>query len=249
MLFKYRLRCIHMDSLNFFKAITDVVVNYNKINLESAGSIIFLTELEKLIRNEKTDEALIMTQISILFEGFYRYTNNDSLKKELGILRAKRWEHHFGAPTITFLLTYNNQIEQTTQFFDELTAENKTIQNPWQIKMEQDVAIDSDNNVLSAPTSISKVHTPSSREVTGLFTKTHNPFGGFTTTPCDPVSQKFLSHAALLAKSGGKVLEVGAAFGAATFEHSEYINRKGQFPDDLLLPEHGKESIGAIGII
>ncbi|MDR3504325.1 MAG: class I SAM-dependent methyltransferase [Legionella sp.] len=207
-----------MDSLNFLKAITELIESYNKTNIEAAGRVIFLTELGRLIRNEKTDEALIMTQASVLFEGFYRYSNNDTLKKELGLLRAKRWAHHFGTPTITFLLTYNNQIEQTLRFFNESTTETITIQTPWLITKEHTNVIDNDNNVLSDPESILKIHTPSSREVTGLFTKTHNPFGGFTTAPCDPISQKFLMDAALLAKNEGKVLEIGAAFGAATLE-------------------------------
>lgn len=31
-------------------------------------------------------------------------------------------------------------------------------------------------------------------------------------------------------------------------ERIEYINRKGQFPDDLLIAEKGQESVGGIGI-
>jgi SAM-dependent methyltransferase len=42
--------------------------------------------------------------------------------------------------------------------------------------------------------------------------------GGFTTAACDPFSQRFIEQAAQLAKSGGKVLEIGAAFGTATLE-------------------------------
>ena len=46
-----------------------------------------------------------------------------------------------------------------------------------------------------------------------------------------------------------EVLDRSLVKAGFSVEHSEYINRKGQFPDDLLLPEQGKESIGAIGMM
>ena len=33
-----------------------------------------------------------------------------------------------------------------------------------------------------------------------------------------------------------------------TIEYCAYMNRVGQFPDDLLMPEYGKESVGAIAM-
>ena len=92
------------------------------------------------------------------------------------------------------------------------------IDRPWLISKIESFSIDHDNNVVTDPKSVSSVDAPLTRKTTGIFTKTHNPFGGFTTTPCDPVSQRFMEHAALSAKHGGKVLEIGAAFGAATLE-------------------------------
>nr|WP_248295683.1 class I SAM-dependent methyltransferase [Legionella pneumophila] len=160
-----------------------------------------------------------MTQATILFEGFYRHLSNESLKNDFQIIRAKRWERHFGTPTITFLLSFKTQIDQTTKLFNELTLKTEPpIELPWNISKIDGFSIDLDNNIVTDPKSVSRVEAPSSRESTGIFTKTHNPFGGFTTTPCDPVSQRFIEHAALSAKQGGKVLEIGAAFGAATLE-------------------------------
>jgi hypothetical protein len=147
-------------------------------------------------------------------EGFYRYLSESSLKTEVQALRAKRWMRHFGTPTITFLLSFKAQIDQTTKLFEE----NELDVFPWNIEPADDLLVDRDNGVITDPKSISRVEVPAAREVTGIFTKTYNPFGGFTTTPCDPVSQQFIAHAALSAKSGGKVLEIGAAFGAATLE-------------------------------
>ena len=46
-----------------------------------------------------------------------------------------------------------------------------------------------------------------------------------------------------------EVLDRSLVRAGFSVEHSEYINRQGQFPEDLLLPEYGKESIGAIGMV
>ncbi|WP_010655119.1 class I SAM-dependent methyltransferase [Fluoribacter dumoffii] len=208
-----------MEFLDFCKAIQEAVENDNKSNGVSEKNLILLTELDKIIKSDEVNKSLSMTQATILFEGFYRHLSTESLKKDFQIIRAKRWEHHFGAPTITFLLSFKSQIDKTTKLFDELTLEEEsTIDFPWFISKIEGFSIDHDNNVVTDPKSVSRVDAPLTKETTGIFTKTHNPFGGFTTTPCDPVSQRFIEHAALSAKKGGKVLEIGAAFGAATLE-------------------------------
>ncbi|WP_392538577.1 class I SAM-dependent methyltransferase [Legionella sp. 227] len=208
-----------MEFLDFCKAIQEAVENDNKNNGVSEKNLILLAELDKIIKSDEVNKSLSMTQATILFEGFYHHLSTESLKKDLQIIRAKRWEHHFGTPTITFLLSFKLQIDKTTKLFDELTLEaESTIDFPWLISKIEGFSIDHDNNVVTDPKSVSRVDAPLTREITGIFTKTHNPFGGFTTTPCDPVSQRFIEHAALSAKKGGKVLEIGAAFGAATLE-------------------------------
>ncbi|AUH71124.1 class I SAM-dependent methyltransferase [Legionella sainthelensi] len=208
-----------MEFLDFCKAIQEAVENDNKNNGVSEKNLILLAELDKIIKSDEVNKSLSMTQATILFEGFYHHLSTESLKKDLQIIRAKRWEHHFGTPTITFLLSFKLQIDKTTKLFDELTLEaESTIDFPWLISKIEGFSIDHDNNVVTDPKSVSRVDAPLTRETTGIFTKTHNPFGGFTTTPCDPVSQRFIEHAALSAKKGGKVLEIGAAFGAATLE-------------------------------
>ncbi|VEB33665.1 class I SAM-dependent methyltransferase [Legionella cherrii] len=208
-----------MEFLDFCKAIQESVENYNKINGVSEKNLILLAELDKIIKSDEVNKSLCITQATILFEGFYRHLSTESLKKDFQIIRAKRWEHHFGTPTITFLLSFKTQIDKTTKLFDELTLEAEPpIYLPWYISKIEGFSIDHDNNVVTCPKSVLNVDAPLTRETTGIFTKTHNPFGGFTTTPCDPVSQQFIEHAALSAKTGGKVLEIGAAFGAATLE-------------------------------
>lgn len=208
-----------MEFLDFCKAIQETVESHNNANGVSEKNLILLTELDKIIKSDEPNKSLCMTQATILFEGFYRHLNSESLKRDFQVIRAKRWEQHFGTPTITFLLSFKTQIDQTTILFDELTLEKeRSIALPWLISKIDGFSIDSDNNVITDPKSIARVEAPPAREATGIFTKTHNPFGGFTTTPCDPVSQRFIAHAALSAKQGGKVLEIGAAFGAATLE-------------------------------
>ncbi|WP_412758170.1 class I SAM-dependent methyltransferase [Legionella bozemanae] len=208
-----------MDFLDFCKAIQEAVENDNKSNGVPEKNLILLAELDKIIKSDEKNKSLCMTQATILFEGFYRHLNTESLKKDFQMIRARRWEHHFGTPTITFLLSFKSQIDKTTKLFDELSLEAEPpVDLPWLISKIEGFSIDHDNNVVTDPKSVSRVDTPLTRETTGIFTKTHNPFGGFTTTPCDPVSQRFIEHAALTAKKGGKVLEIGAAFGAATLE-------------------------------
>jgi ubiquinone/menaquinone biosynthesis C-methylase UbiE len=206
-----------MEFLDFCKAIQEAIENDNKSNGVSKKNLILLAELDKIIKSDEVNKSLCMTQATILFEGFYRHLSTESLKKDLQIIRANRWEHHFGTPTITFLLSFKTQIDQTAKLFDELSIE-PLIEPPWNISKIEELSIDRDNDIVTDPKCIIRVEAPSSRESTGIFTKTHNPFGGFTTTPCDPVSQRFIEHAALSAKKGGKVLEIGAAFGAATLE-------------------------------
>lgn len=207
-----------MELFYFCTAIQEIIKNFNKNNGISKKSLVFLAALEKIIeKNDKLNHVLCMTQATILFEGFYRSIREKSLKNDFQNIRAKRWEHHFGTPTITFLLSFKQQIDKTTMLFNASTLEAElTSELPWLIFKLDGYSIDLDNGIMINPQSITHVEAPSSRESTGLFTKTHNPFGGFTTTPCDPVSQKFIEHAALAAKRGGRVLEIGAAFGAAT---------------------------------
>lgn len=209
-----------MNFLDFYKTIKKAIDSQNKIDqalLQSKKNQYLLSELDRLITNDETDNHLKMTPASILFEGFYRHLDSTDLKKILTEVKAKRWKQHFGTPTITFLLTYKHQIDQTKQLFDNFANLKESVRDvPWLVSKENGFVIDKDNEVIADPRSVSRIATPQSREVTGMFTKTHNPFGGFTTTPCDPVSQKFIEHAALAAQNGGKVLEIGAAFGAAT---------------------------------
>jgi ubiquinone/menaquinone biosynthesis C-methylase UbiE len=125
----------------------------------------------------------------------------------------------FKCLAITFLLSYQSQLAATKELFDRhLTLEKKQSISPWDIHPKKNAVWDKNNHIYADPQSLFGVETPIDREKTGFFTKTHNPLGGFTTTACDRISQKFIQHAGKCAKHGGKALEIGAAFGAATLE-------------------------------
>lgn len=203
---------------DFCLALKSAFDRESKINhmlFQSEKNQLFLRELDKISANDKVNEHVKMTQASILFEGFYRQIDKSEFKRILTDVKIKRWEKHFGTPTLTFLLTYKQEINQTEHFFQNLDLEDSF---PWLINIRSDFVIDHDNDIICSSNCIFQIDTPPSREITGVFTKTHNPLGGYTTTPCDPISQQFLEHVVVIGQSGGKVLEIGAAFGAATLE-------------------------------
>lgn len=208
-----------MNAKDFCNIILAVFIEQDKIDselLHSEENQYFLNHINQFL-TEEIDEHRKMTMVSILFEGFYRHLGDSPLKNQLVALRANRWGTHFGTPTVPFLLSYKSNIENTKQLFDNFSIKNEA-HLPWNLANLANFIIDRENNVLVDPQCIASVFAPQQREVMGLFTKTHNPFGGFTTVPCDPVSQRFIEHAATAAQHGGKVLEIGAAFGAATLE-------------------------------
>ena len=147
-----------MELLDFCNAVHEAVENYNKSNGVSEKSLILQAELEKIVKSNEVNKSLCMTQATILFEGFYRHLSNESLKSDFQIIRAKRWEHHFGTPTITFLLSFKTQIDQTTKFFDELTLEvDRPIELPWDISKIDGFKVDLDNNIVTDPKSVRKI--------------------------------------------------------------------------------------------
>lgn len=179
----------------------------------------FLNYLSKLASDESRENTLKITCMTVLFEGFYRAIPNDCpLKKQLTQIRLQRWANHFGTPTLTFLLTYNAEIEQTKYIFGSVSPTFYSASAPWEIVKQTKLSTDQSNDVMVDEGSSDSVTMPLEDEKTGQFLKTHNLSGGFTTTPCDPVSQKFIEYASDVAAKGGTVLEIGAAFGAASLQ-------------------------------
>ncbi|MES2217631.1 MAG: class I SAM-dependent methyltransferase [Pseudomonadota bacterium] len=172
----------------------------------------FLEDLFKIVSDTKEDNTqLRMTDLTILFEGFYQSLAPDSaLKKNLLAIRMQRWQNHFGTPTILFLLTHQASIKFKCQYFKgEVTKE--LIINP---NSRADVA-DNINNVLVNLSAIAKVEMLQVFEQPMVWLKTYNPAGGYTLPAADEYSQQFIVNAGLAKE---KVLEIGAAFGTATLE-------------------------------
>lgn len=178
----------------------------------------FLENIEILFADKKSELSLVMTRMTILFEGFYRFLPNDSnLKKELLSIRLQRWSGHFGTPTLTFFLSYQIEIDETCDQYKRIENVFVKLATPWKINQSiNQCKLDEVNNIVVNMKTVSEVVLSEQQEITGQFIKTHNPIGGFTTTPCDPYSQKFIEYATSLVKSNGRVLEIGAAFGAAS---------------------------------
>jgi hypothetical protein len=209
-----------MCFIDFWKKIKEIFEKHGgtvpAFSVVDANSF-FINKLEEIASSE-AEGSLKMTSATILFEGFYRHIEEIGLKKLLLGVRVYRWSNHFGTPTVPFLLSYKEQINVTKRLFDErysLNVLKKYI--PW-FDINPKFVMDHDNRILVDPKSIAQVAVPLSRGVRGTFTKTHNPSGGFTMAACDPVSLKFINEAASIAEKGGRVLEIGAAFGAATLE-------------------------------
>ena len=200
-----------MDLLDFFDAIRMDIESENRCctSPQIAINNFFFNAFKQLTQDNVTAPLLTMTRGMILFEGFYQ----NHLMTNVGALR---WKHHFGVPTLNFLLSYRRHIEETQAVLNGYGDGEHSQWTPWMIHQEEHLVVDSLNNVLVDPNSVFQVDVPLHFEMTGTFTKTHNPLGGHTTTPSDPISQCFIQPAREISHLGGQVLEIGAAFGVAT---------------------------------
>lgn len=194
------------------------IVKTLKTNLDTKSNsdlaIIFLEFVSTIFEDKSADAVLKMTNMSVLFEAFYQsISNNFALQKKLANIRLERWNDHYGTPTLTFLLTYAYQIEKTKRYF-YFTSTQELTRKPLEVSVRRNFAVDNQNNVLVDTQSIGNVALPAEDEKAGQLLKTYNPTGGFATLPCDPVSQKFIEFAS----NGRTMLEIGAAFGAATLQ-------------------------------
>ncbi len=205
-----------MDVKSFYLAIQLAISNSRKKNV---GSENLLTILDDIIASNITEENLKITQATILFEGFCKsLLDFPELKNLLLKVKINRWKNHYGTPTIEFLLTFNEHITKTSIAFETKCFSDY----PWLISKDLNLTYDNKNNVLFDPEIMKQVKMPAQSEKTGQFIKTHNPSGGFTTTPCDPYSQQFIESAKKIGEIGGNVLEIGAAFGAASLQALKY---------------------------
>jgi len=202
-----------MNETSFFNSIVTIIENDERMK-ESVAARALIEKLKVLLDEDNVRLFDKMTKMTILFEGFYRFiSDNSEIKKQLLQIRLQRWKNHFGTPTLLFLLSYQQQIDSICNQFKVLGNNQIDIQ---ELDIDLNIETDSVNRVIVYKTAMKNVVMPVINESEGLLIKTHNPIGGFATIPCDPYSKKFLSYVEEIAKNDGKVLEIGAAFGAAS---------------------------------
>jgi SAM-dependent methyltransferase len=172
----------------------------------------FLAGVEVIFQQNQSDQSK-MNSLTVLFEGYYHAEMSDAeLKKELLALRLARWKNHAGTPTISFLTTYRAEIEKLTAFFQDFDVDLSPDQ---QVIRE---LFDESNHVFVDEHAVDSIPLPEQAETLGVFVKTYNPIGGYTLPAVDPFSQKFIECAGQAGVRGGRALEIGAAFGAATLK-------------------------------
>lgn len=204
-----------MNETSFYNSIVTIIENDERIKASFAAHEL-IEKLKMLLAEDNVGLFDKMTKMTILFEGFYRFiSDNSEVKKQLLQVRLQRWKNHFGTPTLLFLLSYQQQIDAISNRFKLLDSGQVDIQ---ELDVDLGLEIDNANKVVIDNAAMKNVAMPSIAESAGKLIKTHNPIGGFTTIPCDPYSKKFLSYVEEIAKHDGKVLEIGAAFGAASLE-------------------------------
>lgn len=204
-----------MNEVSFYNSIVTIIENDERMKASVAAREL-IEKLSTLLAEDNVGLFDKMTKMTILFEGFYRFvSDNSEIKKQLLLIRLQRWKNHFGTPTLLFLLSYQQQIDAISNRFKLIESGQVDIQD---LAAVVGLEIDDDSNVAIDGEAIKNVVMPAVAESAGKLIKTNNPIGGFTTIPCDPYSKKFLSYVEEIAKHDGKVLEIGAAFGAASLE-------------------------------
>lgn len=204
----------------FYKQLLDIVQTHSATSSEMKCICdSFVKFLNEIYNENEQDDILKMTRLTILFEGIYHsLLTNSILKEALILIRINRWHNHFGTPTITFLLTFHAQIEKTSSTFTQKKLDVFSLDRPWMVKPNNAWEIDLENQVVVDKESLNNILMPTENEKTGQLLKTHNPLGGYTTTPCDPISQQFIEYAKKVAEHGGVLLDIGAAFGTASLQ-------------------------------
>ncbi|OGT48303.1 MAG: hypothetical protein A3E82_05805 [Gammaproteobacteria bacterium RIFCSPHIGHO2_12_FULL_38_11] len=204
-----------MNELDLYNSIVSAITSDEEIK-ESAVAHCLIQAMKMILAEDNPRLFYKMTKATILFEGFYKALSKDSaIRKAFLQLRSNRWKNHYGTPTLLFLLSYQQKIDAICNQFKLSGSSQIDIQ---ELDIDSNIETDNVNQIIVDNTTIKNVALPAGKESEGKLIKTNNPIGGFTTIPCDPYSKKFLSYVADVATRDGKVLEVGAAFGAASLQ-------------------------------
>ncbi len=162
----------------------------------------------------------------IVVESLYKlHPNQDTLS-----LRQSLWSQHFGVPPLLHQL-YNERV--IDGFIEKISNKNDFAlmddyllraltgyQDFFQVKTENDF--------------LAQFNEPDP-DSSGKFIPTLNQQGYMTTDLLDEYSQRFIQIAKNVASTGGKVLEIGAAYGVATLKA---LNEGASIVCNDLSPEH-----------
>ncbi|MEI6094893.1 MAG: hypothetical protein WCR08_05430, partial [Gammaproteobacteria bacterium] len=106
-----------MNSEQFKKSIQEALVQKNITRGNEEKVAVFLNFLDE-ISSSMIEDFSMLTQMSLVFEGFYQSVSSDSnLKRTLLNIKIRRWHKHYGTPTVLFLLTYDKAISDIKLFF------------------------------------------------------------------------------------------------------------------------------------
>lgn len=141
-------------------------------------------------------------ELKAFIELIFQINSDEQILK----IRQELWADNFGVPTLYFALTCKAIIDKYLEFqninlkafLHDCEELNKSCQ-------KEDINF------------YDRYDMPPVDEK-GFFIPTLNKQGFMTTTAIDPFTLKFIKNAASACKTGGKVLEIGAAYGVATLE-------------------------------
>lgn len=134
-------------------------------------------------------------------------SENSSVTK----LRRDIWKNNFGVPSLEFILINQKQINELISIIknndpiDNLEEATRLGLKKYTTEIERNNNIDLYEN-----------YNKPDADTSGSFIATFNKQGFMTTKAVDSFSVQFIDKAAESSKTGGRVLEIGAAYGVAT---------------------------------
>jgi len=140
--------------------------------------------------------------------------------KALLSLRQHAWSHHYGVPTIAFLISFEPFIQASTAL--DIDALHAFIDNHCRLDP---------HHLIFVAKQIEINQTPATDEE-GRFITTLNQYG-YMTTQLDPISEHYIRYCAEHDLANHTFLEIGAAYGIATLATLTKIQQACLLSNDL----------------
>lgn len=186
---------------------------------------IFCAEAEKIVQDMSITDALKITRLSILLEGFVSYIVQFGFGKEIVNrvikMRADYWADYQKLPPSSFSHVNQKNIEQTTLFFafqdGLLTSELMKNRNlnfdklPWEVNKVYEFK--EEVSTLLVATAVQSYESDTCMPAlleSGHFSPALNTTGGFILSRLDKYSEAFVRYAV---NCNGRVLNIGSGYG------------------------------------